>query len=131
MSFNQSKIAKQVGGHQSTIYREFKRNMTFVRRSIVYWVYKTLLWKHYAEDRRKISIIFLHLPRFKKRGFPIKGGSCGLRPMSFTSQASPVSPEVYPDRMEDLYSTKSFYTTALYPRPEGNGFTAHSIKSYK
>ena len=53
MGFNQSQIAKEVGVHKSTICREFKRNITFVRRSIGYWAYKPDYAQHYAEDRGK------------------------------------------------------------------------------
>ena len=53
-TFNQSQIAKEVGVHKSTICREFKRNITFVRRSIGYWAYKP----DYAEYRSKTKRYF-------------------------------------------------------------------------
>ena len=52
---NQSQIAKEVGVHRSTICREFKRNITFVRTSLGYWTYKPNYAQCYADDRRKAS----------------------------------------------------------------------------
>lgn len=51
--FNQNQIAKEVGVHKSTISREFKRNLTFVRTSLGYWTYKPDYAQCYADDRRK------------------------------------------------------------------------------
>lgn len=51
--FNQSQIAKEVGVHKSTISREFKRNITFVRTKLGSWQYKPDYAQAYANDRRK------------------------------------------------------------------------------
>lgn len=51
--FNQNQIAKEVGVHKSTISREFKRNLTFIRTSLGCWSYKPDYAQHYADDRRK------------------------------------------------------------------------------
>jgi IS30 family transposase len=51
--FNQNQIAKEVGVHKSTISREFKRNLTYVRTSIGCWAYKPDYAQCYADDRRK------------------------------------------------------------------------------
>lgn len=51
--YNQSQIAKEIGVHKSTISREFKRNITFVRTKLGYWTYKTHYAQTYAEDRHK------------------------------------------------------------------------------
>ena len=51
--FNQSQIALEVGVHKSTICREFKRNITFVRTSLGYWTYKPDYAQSYSDDRRK------------------------------------------------------------------------------
>ena len=51
--YNQSQIAKEVGVHRSTISREFKRNLTFIRTRLGYWTYKPDYAQCYADDRRK------------------------------------------------------------------------------
>lgn len=51
--FNQTQIAKEVGVHKSTISREFKRNLTFVRTKLGCWSYKPDYAQCYANDRRK------------------------------------------------------------------------------
>lgn len=51
--YNQSQIAKEIGVHKSTISREFKRNITFVRTKLGYWTYKTHYAQTYTEDRHK------------------------------------------------------------------------------
>lgn len=51
--YNQSEIAKEVGVHKSTISREFKRNITFVRTSLGYWDYKPDYAQCYAAERHK------------------------------------------------------------------------------
>ncbi len=51
--FNQTQIAKEVSVHKSTICREFKRNITFVRTALGYWTYKPDYAQCYADDRRK------------------------------------------------------------------------------
>jgi IS30 family transposase len=53
--FNQNQIAKEVRVHKSTICREFKRNLTYVRTSIGYWAYKPDYAQGYAEARRKAT----------------------------------------------------------------------------
>jgi transposase, IS30 family len=53
--FRQSQIAKEVGVHRSTISREFKRNITFIRTSLGYWTYKPNYAQCYADERRKAS----------------------------------------------------------------------------
>ena len=56
--FNQTQIAKEVGVHKSTICREFKRNLTFVRTKLGYWTYKPDYAQYYADDRRKAKRYF-------------------------------------------------------------------------
>ncbi|MBA3661961.1 MAG: IS30 family transposase [Gammaproteobacteria bacterium] len=51
--FNQNQIAKEVGVYKSTISREFRRNLTYVRTSIGYWAYKPDYAQGYADARRK------------------------------------------------------------------------------
>lgn len=50
---NQSEIAKELGVHKSTISREFKRNITFVRTSLGYWDYKPDYAQTYTDERHK------------------------------------------------------------------------------
>jgi transposase, IS30 family len=47
-----SPIAKEVNVHKSTICREFKRNITYVRTTLGYWTYKPDYAQCYANDRR-------------------------------------------------------------------------------
>ncbi len=56
--YNQSQIAKEVGVHKSTICREFKRNITFVRTALGYWTYKPDYAQSYANERRKQTRYF-------------------------------------------------------------------------
>lgn len=49
--YNQSQIAKEIGVHKSTISREFKRNITFVRTSLGSWQYKTQYAQTYTDNR--------------------------------------------------------------------------------
>ena len=51
--FNQTQIANEIKVHKSTISREFKRNLTFVRTKLGYWCYKPDYAQSYADDRRK------------------------------------------------------------------------------
>jgi transposase, IS30 family len=51
--FNQNQIAKEIGVHKSTISREFKRNLTFIRTKFGVWSYKPDYAQGYAQDRRK------------------------------------------------------------------------------
>tara|TARA_B100001996_G_C18658917_1_gene592300 strand:- start:1325 stop:2020 length:696 start_codon:yes stop_codon:yes gene_type:complete len=51
--YNQSDIAKEIGVHKSTICREFKRNITFVRTALGSWQYKPDYAQTYAEERRQ------------------------------------------------------------------------------
>lgn len=51
--FNQTQIALEIGVHKSTISREFKRNITFVRTRLGYWTYKPDYAQAYADERRK------------------------------------------------------------------------------
>lgn len=51
--FKQIEIAKEVGVHKSTIRRELKRNITWVRTAWGSWQYKPDYAQHYAEARRK------------------------------------------------------------------------------
>jgi transposase, IS30 family len=51
--YNQSEIAKEVGVHKSTISREFKRNIVFVRTSFGDWQYKPNYAQTYAEERHR------------------------------------------------------------------------------
>ena len=50
---NQIEIAAEIGVHKSTISRELKRNITFVRTKLGSWQYKPDYAQFYAEDRRK------------------------------------------------------------------------------
>lgn len=49
----QAAIAKEIGVHKSTISRELKRNITFVRTKLGSWQYKPHYAQTYTEDRRK------------------------------------------------------------------------------
>lgn len=51
--YNQTKIAKELGVHKSTIGRELNRNITFVRTALGSWQYKPDYAQGYAESRRK------------------------------------------------------------------------------
>ena len=51
--FNQNQIAKEIGVHKSTISREFKRNLVFVRTKLGSWQYKPDYAQYYANERRK------------------------------------------------------------------------------
>lgn len=46
-------IAKELGVHKSTISRELKRNITFVRTSLGSWQYKPDYAQGYTEERRR------------------------------------------------------------------------------
>jgi IS30 family transposase len=48
-----TEIANEIGVHKSTISREFKRNITFVRTALGTWQYKPDYAQSYAETRRK------------------------------------------------------------------------------
>jgi len=49
----QTDIAKEVGVHPTTIGRELKRNITFVRTALGSWQYKPNYAQTYTEDRHK------------------------------------------------------------------------------
>lgn len=51
--YSQSEIASEVGVHKSTISREFKRNITFVRTSLGSWQYKPNYAQYNATERHK------------------------------------------------------------------------------
>lgn len=51
--YNQSQIAKEIGVHKSTISREFKRNITFVRTALGSWQYKTHYAQTYTDNRHR------------------------------------------------------------------------------
>lgn len=51
--YNQSEIAKEIGVHKSTISREFKRNITFVRTKLGSWQYKPNYAQGYTDARHK------------------------------------------------------------------------------
>jgi transposase, IS30 family len=51
--FNQNQIAEEMGVHKSTISREFKRNLTFMRTRLGCWNYKPDYAQSYADARRK------------------------------------------------------------------------------
>ncbi len=61
--FNQSQIAKEVSVHKSTISRELKRNLTFVRTKLGTWTYKPDYAQAYADARRKAT---RHFYKFTK-----------------------------------------------------------------
>lgn len=50
---NQTEIANIIGVHKSTISREFKRNITFVRTVLGFWQYKPDYTEAYVKSRRK------------------------------------------------------------------------------
>lgn len=50
---NQTQIAKEVGVHKSTISRELRKNLTFVRTKLGSWQYKPDYAQNYAEQRHK------------------------------------------------------------------------------
>ncbi len=50
---SQTEVAKEVGVHKSTISREFKRNIVFVRTALGSWQYKPDYAQTYAEERHK------------------------------------------------------------------------------
>jgi transposase, IS30 family len=50
---NQTEIANEIKVHKSTISRELKRNITFVRTKLGSWQYKPDYAQGYAENRRK------------------------------------------------------------------------------
>jgi len=50
---NQTEIAKEIGVHKTTICRELKRNITFVRTALGSWQYKPGYAQGYAEERHK------------------------------------------------------------------------------
>ena len=49
----QTQIAKEIGVNQSTISRELKRNITFVRTKLGSWQYKPDYAQGYAKERHK------------------------------------------------------------------------------
>lgn len=49
----QTEIADEIGVHKSTISRELKRNLTYVRTALGSWQYKPDYAQTYAEDKRK------------------------------------------------------------------------------
>lgn len=51
--YNQSQIAKEIGVHKSTISRELKRNLTFIRTKLGSWQYKPDYAQSYADERHK------------------------------------------------------------------------------
>jgi len=51
--YNQSEIAKEIGVHKSTINRELKRNITFVRTALGSWQYKPNYAQVYTDERHK------------------------------------------------------------------------------
>ncbi|HAT64770.1 MAG TPA: hypothetical protein DCS66_09230 [Flavobacteriaceae bacterium] len=53
--FNQTQIANEIKVHKSTISREFKRNLTFVRTKLGYWCYKPDYAQSYANDRGLVT----------------------------------------------------------------------------
>lgn len=55
---NQSQIAMEIGVHKSTICREFRLNITFVRTKLGCWAYKPDYAQSYADSRRKATRYF-------------------------------------------------------------------------
>jgi len=49
--YNQPEIAKEIGVHKSTISREMKRNIIFVRTKLGSWQYKPDYAQSYTEQR--------------------------------------------------------------------------------
>lgn len=58
--YTQSRIAEEVGVHKSTISRELKRNITFLRSKVGCWQYKPDYAQTYAEERHAAK------PKFRK-----------------------------------------------------------------
>lgn len=53
--FNQSQIAQEIGVHKSTISRELRRNITFVRTKLGSWQYKPNYAQTYTDERHKFK----------------------------------------------------------------------------
>jgi IS30 family transposase len=51
--YNQTEIAKEIGVHKSTISRELKRNIVFVRTVLGSWQYKPSYAQTYTKNRHK------------------------------------------------------------------------------
>lgn len=51
--YSQTHIAKELGVHKSTISRELKRNITFVRTKLGSWQYKPSYAQSYASERHR------------------------------------------------------------------------------
>ena len=51
--YNQTEIAREIGVHKSTVSRELKRNIVFVRTALGSWQYKPGYALTYAENRHK------------------------------------------------------------------------------
>lgn len=56
--FNQTQVAEQIGFNKSTISREFKRNLTYVRTTAGVWTYKPDYAQAYADARKKGKRLF-------------------------------------------------------------------------
>lgn len=59
--YTQQQIANEIGVHKSTISRELKRNMTFVRTRLGYWDYKANYAQANANERKKIKPKYIKL----------------------------------------------------------------------
>lgn len=59
--YTQLEIAKKIGVHKSTISRELKRNITFVRTALGSWQYKPDYAQNYAEERLRKKVDPLNL----------------------------------------------------------------------
>jgi IS30 family transposase len=55
VGYTQTKIAEEIGVHKSTISRELKRNITFVRTTLGSWQYKPDYAQTYVDERHKIK----------------------------------------------------------------------------
>lgn len=51
--YNQTRIAREINVHKSTISRELKRNITFMRTTLGCWQYKPNYAQTYTEERHK------------------------------------------------------------------------------
>ena len=103
MNMNQSKRTQAV----VTIWTYLMLNKMILPEEMIFWMLP------------KVNI----LPVLKT-----KINSCCWCPMAFISQASPVSPKVYPNWIKEVYSSKSCCTSVLYRRPKESGFTGHLFK---
>ncbi|HAT8355379.1 TPA: helix-turn-helix domain-containing protein [Legionella pneumophila] len=64
--YTQRSIAKEIGVHESTISRELKRNITFVRTKLGSWQYKPDYAQSNANQRHKNKNKFIKFTDYAK-----------------------------------------------------------------